>query len=307
MITKEVEIEKNIEKDENEFDIKEESEKIKNIDDAKIEIIDPSSPVKPDKQYEFAVKELERFGTALLRTNLEKVDWNNYIFMSGVSFSSVLFPIIVDRLQNKKGFKDITVHEMIDVGFGVLPSIFKLCEEATKNTKSASIFHKLQIYSRYMTIRQALRKLVENIKLNDGKINTSDPDLFIYSFPFVVNNIVLPTVNNPNIIKRLLQIVKILFGKKIADKLENKKDGILRNINVKTDDLFDFATNSVDVVNSELKKRNLIKETESTDAVSEIIADRGINFVSQILSKPTKSNKHSSLGAAHVGKRNSFV
>ena len=258
-------------------------------------------------KYQFIEKRYNKLDLNLIRSNIEKIDIKNYLFLMAVSLSSSAFPIAMDMVKDKKKLKDIKQKEFNDLIFCMLPSIMDTFTKTTKGSMFEGIFGKLGGLSKYLSLSPLARYLIENINNNGGKINFNDIKLYAKAYPIINNMLIIPTINNPNVLKRMLVLMKLMFGKNITEMLDKKTGGMLKKFNIGTDDVFDTVINGVDVVHGELQKRNFI-EKDTGDSLNDELINKGITLFSQfVLPKKNQNFGKNALGTASVGKRNSFI
>ena len=261
--------------------------------------------------YTFVEKKPLFFDGRTIRKNFEELNMNSLLFTSGVSIASGLFPILVDKLKNKKGVRDITQEDLVKIVFSTLPSIFNTAAKLTDGTMSSKAFTKISILAQWATIHPAIQAIIQNIKDSGpaDKIDFSDSEIWIQSIPFIVNKFILPTIGNPSIIKRSISLGKILvgntFGKKIEDYVNNK---VFKgtNIKIKGEDVFDLASGGLDALTDELQKRGVI-ESKDRDNIQDAFADRVLSLASNTLIPKVYNKNKNHLGSASVRRRDSFV
>lgn len=296
-------------KEESESSIKDAKVNKRKIDLTQVAQDDESSGEGPS--YTFIEKKPMFFDGHTIRKNFEELNMNSLFFTSGVSVASGLFPVLVDRLKNKKGFENITQGELVDIAFSFLPSVLDVASKLTDGTKSADWFKGMKVLAKWGTMRPALRAIIQNIKDSgpEDKIDFSDSEIWIQSIPFIVNQFILPTIGNPAIIKRSISLGKILvgntFGKKIEDYVNNK---VFKgtNIKIKGEDVFDLASGGLDALTDELQKRGIV-DCKDRDNIQDAFADRVLSLASNTLIPKVYSKNKNHLGSASVRRRDGFV
>ena len=295
--------------EESESSIKDAKVNKRKIDLTQVAQDDESSGEGPS--YTFVEKKPMFFDGHTIRKNFEELNMNSIFFSSGVSVASGLFPILVDRLKNKKGFENITQGELVDVAFSFLPSVLDVASRLTDGTKSSDWLKGMKVLAKWGTMRPALRAIIQNIKDSgpEDKIDFSDSEIWIQSIPFIVNQFILPTIGNPAIIKRSISLGKILvgntFGKKIEDYVNNK---VFKgtNIKIKGEDVFDLASGGLDALTDELQKRGIV-DNKDRDNIQDAFADRVLSLASNTLIPKVYSKNKNHLGSASVRRRDGFV
>lgn len=296
------------------------SEEESSIKDAKIskrkidltQVVQENDTDEEGPSYEFVEKgEPLFFDGQTIRKNFEEMNLNSVLFTSGVSVASGLFPIIVDRLKEKKGFENITQTELIDLACAFAPSLIDAASKLTNGSKVSNFAKRAIPIFRYLTMRPALRAIVDNIR-NSGaadKIDFNDSEIWIKSIPFIMNQFIIPTIGNPSIIKRTISLGKILvgntFGKKVEDFVNNK---VFKgtSIRIKGEDVFDLASGGLDALTDELQKRGVI-DNKNRDDIQDAFADRLLSVASNTLIPKVYSKNKNHLGSASVRRRDSFL
>lgn len=302
---------KQIEKNEEEFVIVGESENNEEGRTLVMEkITDDSESEGSHISYEYIPKRSTITGFidwSLVRNNYSKMNKNKIAFTTGIAIAASVSPILVRKLRDKSGFSGITQEEIWNLGFSVLPSLFRVTNELTKGTGTANKISKsLYQASLWLSLRGAVKAIINNIKKNGGdKLTLSDPDIWLNSLSFISNSFVIPTIGNPSVVKRSLYIAKVVAGRTIGDKVENYINNKVfkdMDIKIKSEDIFDIAATGLDMAADGLKKSGFLGEDNEDDSLSGAIADRTLSLINNTLIPKTQKKGQSMLGSASVGR-----
>ena len=248
---------------------------------------------------------------SMVRNNYSKMNKNKIAFTTGISIAASVSPILVRKLRDKSGFNGITQEEIWNLGFSILPSLFRVTNELTKGTGTANRVSKtLYQASLWLSLRGTIKSIINNIRKNGGdKLSLSDPDIWLNSLSFISNSFVIPTIGNPSVVKRSLYIAKVVAGRTIGDKVEHYiNDKVLKDVDIKikSEDIFDIAATGLDMAADGLKKSGLLGEDDDEDSLSGAIADRTLSLINNTLIPKTQKKGHSMLGSASVGRNRVF-